>query len=57
MGGYAEFVWPAFGLAVVVMVGLLVSSRLGLAARERELRALQAARDERDESHRPGNEP
>jgi len=25
MGGYAGFVWPAFGLAAVVMAGLLLN--------------------------------
>ncbi|HEV2161824.1 MAG TPA: heme exporter protein CcmD [Stellaceae bacterium] len=26
MGGYARFVWPAYGVAVIVLVGLLVHS-------------------------------
>ena len=27
MGGYAGFVWPAYGIAAIVLVGLLVISR------------------------------
>jgi heme exporter protein D len=34
MGGYAAYVWPAFGFALVVLLGLLVQS--GHAARQRE---------------------
>jgi heme exporter protein D len=35
MGGYAEFVWPAWGLAILVLGGLTVSSVLGLRAAEK----------------------
>ena len=38
MGGYAAFVWPAFGVTAVVMVILLITSL-------RELRTNQAALD------------
>ena len=38
MGGYAAFVWPAFGLTAVVMVANVV------AARRREADALAALR-------------
>lgn len=44
MGGYARFVWPAFAVAAVIMVGLLVLSRRGLRANEMMLRRLQTAR-------------
>ena len=37
MGGYAAFVWPAYGFAVVVLAGLWLSSVRGVRAREREL--------------------
>jgi len=35
MGGYAVFVWPAFGLTAVILVGLLVTTI-------RRLRAVQS---------------
>ncbi|MDP6175524.1 MAG: heme exporter protein CcmD [Rhodospirillales bacterium] len=40
MGGYAGFIWPAFGISALVLAGLLIDSRRRLAARERELAAL-----------------
>ena len=27
MGGYAAFVWPAYGVAAVVLIGLLAASQ------------------------------
>ena len=43
MGGYAGFVWPAFGLAAVVMAGLVLVSLRELRAREAEVAALESA--------------
>ncbi len=43
MGGYAVFVWPAFGLAALVMVGLLVATLRQLRRRRRELAELEAS--------------
>ena len=40
MGGYAAFVWSAFGITTLVLVGLLVQSWRSLKAREAELAAL-----------------
>jgi heme exporter protein D len=40
MGGYAGFVWPAYGLAVAVIGGMAVAS---VAAYRRTKRALDAA--------------
>jgi heme exporter protein D len=40
MGGYAAFVWPAFGVAAVTLVVLYVVSWRGLKAREAELDSL-----------------
>jgi heme exporter protein D len=37
MGGYARFVWPAYGLAALALVVLLVVSFKAMRAREREL--------------------
>ena len=49
MGGYAAYVWPAFGAAIAVLIALLVVSALTLRARQRVLRALEAeARKEED---------
>jgi len=44
MGGYAAYVWPAFAITAIVMVGLLVSTLHTLHRRERELAELEAAR-------------
>ena len=52
MGGYAGFVWSAYGLSLVVLVGLLVVSRRALRAREAEVAALEAASPRR----RPADE-
>ena len=43
MGGYAAYVWPAFGAAAVIMVALLVLSIRTMRAREAALRALEAS--------------
>ena len=42
MGGYAGFIWPAYGLVVVVLVGLFVVSRRFLRSNEAELAAAEA---------------
>jgi len=44
MGGYARFVWPAFGVAVVVMGGLLAESLLTYRKRQRELKSAEGRR-------------
>jgi len=48
MGGYAAFVWPAFGITAAVLVGLLVVSWRGLKAREAELDALPPLADRKE---------
>ena len=40
MGGYAVFVWPAYAVAAVALIGLLVQSLRDLRNREREVAAL-----------------
>ncbi len=45
MGGYAVYVWPAYGAAAVVLGGLLGWSLASYRRARRELAALQ--RDER----------
>jgi len=41
MGGYAAFVWPAFAVAALVMVGLLMTSLRGLRSNQAALDALE----------------
>ena len=43
MGGYAAYVWPAFGAAAAVMIALLVLSLRAVRTREATLRTLEAA--------------
>jgi len=47
MGGYAAFVWPAYGLSAVVMLGLCVTAWRSLRQKQRDLAALQAGRGEK----------
>lgn len=44
MGGYAAYVWPAFGVAAVILIALLLLSLRSLRAREAVLRKLEASR-------------
>lgn len=46
MGGYAAYVWPAFGIAFAILLILLVSSLRTLRRREKLLSALQVAVDQ-----------
>ena len=41
MGGYAAYVWPAYGVAAVVIGGLALVSILSARAARRELLRLQ----------------
>ena len=43
MGGYGHFVWPAYGLTALVLLGFLVSSLAGLRRRQRELEGIEAS--------------
>jgi heme exporter protein D len=43
MGGYAAFVWPAYGVAAAVLVTLLLEARRALARSRRALALLEAA--------------
>jgi heme exporter protein D len=56
MGGYAGFVWSAFGVTALVMAGLWVASWRSLKAREAELAALPPL-PERAERRRRGTGP
>lgn len=44
MGGYARFVWPAFGLAFFVLGGLLIESLVTYKKRQRDLAAAEKQR-------------
>ena len=43
MGGYAAYVWPAFGAAAAMMIALLALSLRAMRTREATLRTLEAA--------------
>ncbi len=47
MGGYAAYVWPAYALAAIVLLALLVATLRGLRAREALLKTLEEARPRR----------
>ena len=42
MGGYAAYVWPAFGAAAAIMIALLVHSLRAMRSREAALKSLEA---------------
>jgi len=44
MGGYAAFVWPAYGAALLILGGLTVQAVMRYRAALRELELLQARR-------------
>jgi len=41
MGGYAAFIWPAYALVSVVLIGLLIISLRTLRSGEADLEALK----------------
>lgn len=47
MGGHGGYVWPAYGLAVVVLAALLVASIRALRKQERDLETIQSLRPAR----------
>ena len=47
MGGYAQFVWPAYGATAFVLIGLLAWTLAGYRRRQRELDLLQRQRERR----------
>jgi heme exporter protein D len=42
MGGYGTFIWSAYSVAAIVMVGLIVATLRTLRAKEGQLAALEA---------------
>lgn len=58
MGGYAAFVWPAYGLTAVVMAAVLWATLRRLRRTEQELKHYQGAGTRRrDAAHRAAVEP
>ena len=43
MGGYAQFVWPAYGIAALVILGFAIASWRRLRAAERALERVAEA--------------
>ena len=41
MGGYGDFIWPAYVIVTIVLVGLLISSRRFVKAAEAELGSIK----------------
>ena len=54
MGGYTAYVWPAYILVGLVMVGLLLLSWRGLKSKEA---ALATLRDDSPAKNSPANQP
>ncbi|QQP89373.1 heme exporter protein CcmD [Skermanella sp. TT6] len=52
MGGYAAYVWPAYGVAAVFLVGMLVVSLRGLRRHEALLKTLETSRPRRRDRNR-----
>jgi heme exporter protein D len=50
MGGYAAYVWPVYGLAAAIMLGLLIVTMSGLKKRQAEFDKLDAERRARREA-------
>lgn len=46
MGGYAEFIWPCFGLSALILTGLFWQSLRSLRRAEAELAELDTSRDD-----------
>ena len=47
MGGYARFVWPAYGLALLVLGGMALWALLGYRRQQRLWQAQEQARPRR----------
>ncbi len=53
MGGYAEFVWPAFAVTIAVMTALVIVSLRALQADRRTLESLESGRKPRRKGAQP----
>ncbi|MDR3516401.1 MAG: heme exporter protein CcmD [Azospirillaceae bacterium] len=57
MGGYAAFVWPAYGIVIVVLAGLLLVSLHRLRRNDAILTGLEAAHPRRRRNATAVSEP
>jgi heme exporter protein D len=57
MGGYAAYVWPAYGIAAVILVTMLIVSLRGLRRHEALLKTLETSRPRRRERNRRAAAP
>jgi heme exporter protein D len=55
MGGYGGYVWPAYGLSVVVLAAVLVVSLMAARSSEAELELLQRSRRANRDAGKNGN--
>jgi heme exporter protein D len=53
MGGYAAYVWPAYGIAAVILVAMLIVSLRGLRRHEALLKTLETNRPRRRRERNP----
>ena len=44
MGGYGGFIWPAYGVAAILMAGVLILSWKDMRRREAQVELLRAGR-------------
>lgn len=51
LGGYGAYVWPAYGFAAVVLIGLFVAARRRLERAERDAERMRAT------LRAPGSQP
>lgn len=52
MGGYADFVWPAYAIVAIVMIGLVVFTRIDLVRQRALLDALEGTLANKDGSRK-----
>ncbi|WP_429058283.1 heme exporter protein CcmD [Aeromonas veronii] len=55
MGGYAFYVWLSFGLTLVCLVGIIISTRMKTRSLLAELRSKQAREARRKAAHQMEN--
>ena len=48
MSGYGNFIWPAFGISAIILLGILVNSQRFLKRTENELKTINNQADTPD---------
>lgn len=56
MGGHAAYIWPAFAITLLAMVGLLFATMRGWRQSEATLRSLRQERRRAPPAGQPGSE-